>query len=180
MVNFEKVDEMINIIEDGDLKDGKNFNQFAIEFYLESKSLPLSKYLRMQKKTKKMPKIMNTKKAGEVLYFTEKDDDAKRFLKRKGYSEIPQLNYTCIMLLRKVDIITNWTKVLSYFEGKGTIEEINNSTRTELLPEEKKKMDEFIKEKLKLSEKEYDWFCVKLSKVFEDREIMKALKKVIR
>ncbi len=180
MVDFEKVNEMIDIIENGDLENGKTFNKFAIDFYLESKSLPLSKYLRMQKKTKKMPKIMNTKKAGEVLYFTEKDDDTLRFLKRKGYKEIPQLNYTCIMLLRKVDLITNWTKILSYFEGKGTIEEINNSTRTELLPEEKKKLDEFIMEKLKLSEKDYEWFCIKLSKVFEDREIMKALKKVVR
>lgn len=56
MVNFDKVDEMIEIIEDGELQDGKNFNQFAVEFYLESKSLPLSKYLRMQKKTKKCQK----------------------------------------------------------------------------------------------------------------------------
>lgn len=180
MVNFERVDEMITIIENGEIESGKNFNKFAIDFYMESKSLPISKYLRMQNKTKKMPKIMNTKKAGEVLYLTEKDDDVKRFLKRKGYKQIPQLNYTCVMLLRKVDLITNWTKILSYFEGKGTIEEINNSTRTQLLPEEKEKLDNFIMDKLKLSEKDYEWFCVKLSKAFENKDIIRALKKTIR
>ena len=87
---------------------------------------------------------MNTKKAGEVLYLTQKDDDIKRFLKRRGYTAIPQLNYTCIMLLRKVDLLSNWSKILSYFEGKGTIDEINNSTRIDLLPEEKKKLEDFV------------------------------------
>ena len=180
MVDFTAVDRMIDIVEDGSIPAGTTFNDFAIKFYLESKALPLSKYLRNKGKTKRLPKIMNTKKAGEVLWMTEKDEDTIKFLKRRGYKDIPSLDYTCVMLLRKTDLMSNWTKILSYFEGKGTIEEINNSTRTILLPDEKEKLETFVVKELNVNQKEYEWLINKYSQIMDNKEVGRAIKKLMR
>ena len=180
MVDFEVVDKMIDIVEEGLIPEGSTFNDFAIKFYLESKALPLSKYLRNKGKTKRLPKIMNTKKAGEVLWMTERDEDTIKFLKRRGYKEIPSLDYTCVMLLRKTDLMSNWSKVLSYFEGKGTIEEINNSTRTLLLPDEKEKLETFVIKELNVNQKEYEWLINKYSQIMDNREVGRAIRKLMR
>ncbi len=180
MVDFDAVDRMIDIVERGDIPSGSTFNDFAIKFYLESKALPLSKYLRNKGKTKRLPKIMNTRKAGEVLWMTEKDEDTIKFLKRRGYKEIPKLDYTCVMLLRKTDLLSNWTKILSYFEGKGTIEEINNSTRTILLPDEKEKLETFVIKELNVNQKEYEWLINKYSQIMDNKEVGRAIRKLMR
>ena len=60
-----------------------------------------------------MPKIMTMKKAGELLLFTKTDDETLSFLKRKGYNEIPELDYKTMMLLRRLDPIDNWKKILA-------------------------------------------------------------------
>ncbi len=180
MVDFDAVDKMIDIVERGDIPSGSTFNDFAIKFYLESKALPLSKYLRNKGMTKRLPKIMNTRKAGEVLWMTEKDEDTIKFLKRRGYKEIPKLDYTCVMLLRKTDLLSNWTKILSYFEGKGTIEEINNSTRTILLPDEREKLETFVIKELNVNQKEYDWLINKYSQIIDNKEVGRAIRKLMR
>lgn len=180
MVDFDAVDRMIDIVERGDIPSGSTFNDFAIKFYLESKALPLSKYLRNKGKTKRLPKIMNTRKAGEVLWMTEKDEDTIKFLKRRGYKDIPKLDYTCVMLLRKTDLLSNWTKILSYFEGKGTIEEINNSTRTILLPDEKEKLETFVIKELNVNQKEYEWLINKYSQIIDNKEVGRAIRKLMR
>jgi len=180
MVDFDVVDKMIDIVEKGDIPTGLTFNEFAIKFYRESKALPLSKYLRNKGKTRRLPKIMNTKKAGEVLLMTEKDEDTAKFLRRRGYKEIPALDYTCVMLLRKTDLMSNWTKILSYFEGKGTIEEINNSTRTLLLPDEKEKLEDYVVKELSLSQKEYEWLIGKYSQIMDNKELSRGIKKLMR
>jgi len=180
LVNFDKIERMITLISNSEIEEGQTFNEFAIDFYLETRKLPLSKYLRMQNNTKKMPKIMNTKKAGEILFFSEKDPEAIRFLQNQGYRRVPELNYTAVMLVRKTDLINNWKKILSYFEGKGTIEEINNSTRSDLLPEERKKMKSYIKDSLELSETELDWLQDKFKLILSNKEIMRSIKRIIR
>jgi len=180
LVNFERIDEMIKIIAIGDIPGSQSFNEFAINFYLETKMVPLSKYLKMEGKTNKMPKIMNTKKSGELLFNTKKNEEILKFLKNKGYKDIPELNFTCVMLLRKVDSISNWKKLLSYFEGKGTIEEINNSTRVQLLPEEEKKIEEFLKINLGVSETELNWLKEKFKVIYENKELVRSIKKIAR
>lgn len=180
MVNFERIDEMIKIIAIGDIPESQSFNEFAINFYLETKIVPLSKYLKMEGKTNKMPKIMNTKKSGELLFNTKKNEEILNFLKKRGYKDIPELNFTCVMLLRKVDNMSNWKKLLSYFEGKGTIEEINNSTRIQLLPEEEKKIEEFLKINLGVSETELNWLKEKFKVIYENKEILRSIKKIAR
>jgi len=180
MVNFEKINEMIDIIASGEIPKSQSFNEFAINFYLETKMVPLSKYLKMQGKTNKMPKIMNTKKSGELLFHTQKNEEISKFLKKKGYKEIPELNFTCVMLLRKVDSVSNWKKIISYFEGKGTIEEINNSTRVQLLPEEEKKIGDYIKLNLEISDSELSWLKNKFKIIYENKELLRSIKKIAR
>jgi len=180
MVNFEKIDEMIEIIASGNIPESQTFNEFAINFYLETKMVPLSKYLKMNGTTNKMPKIMNTKKGGELLFHTAKNDEVLKFLKRRGYKEIPELNFTCVMLLRKIDVMENWKKVLSYFEGKGTINEINNSTRVQLLPEEEKKINNYIMMNLGISETELKWLTGKFKIIYENKELLRSIKKIVR
>lgn len=115
MVDFKKVDEYIEHIEQGTVPEGVTFNEFAMDFYHASKVIPMSKYLRNTGHTSKMPKIMNTKKVGEVLTDTEKAGDVvKTFLKRKGFDHIPELNYTVVMLVRKVELLENWKKITAY------------------------------------------------------------------
>ena len=52
MFNFEKIDSMVDIIENNNIPGNKSFNDFAIDFYNEVKSLPLSKYLKTKREDK--------------------------------------------------------------------------------------------------------------------------------
>ena len=178
MVDFKKVDEYIDYIEEGKIPEGMTFNEFAIEFYHESKVIPISKYLRSRGRTSKMPKIMNTKKAGEILSETERSgDEVRTFLKRRGYSEIPELNYT---LVRKVELLDNWKKIIAYLQGDKTIEEINNSTKSKLLPGEVARLENYIMEELNLDEEKMNWFLSKFKKLENNKELFRAVKKLNR
>lgn len=180
MINFTKIDEMIEIIENNQIPDGMTFNEYVCEFYNEVKTIPLSKYLRTKNKVKRLPKIMNSKKAGEVILASEKDDEIKTFLKRKGYKEIPQLDYKSIMLLRKTDLLSNWKKVLLFFEGEGTVEEINSSTRPILLPQEIEKLESYVKDELNINDQELNWLLTKFEKMQKNKMILKSLQKLSR
>lgn len=180
MADFKKIDEMIETIERNEVPEGVSFNDFVIEFFNEVKTIPLSKYLRTKGKDKKLPKIMNSKKAGEVLIDTKKDEEVLTFLKRKGYKEIPQLDYKAIMLLRKTDLFSNWKKVLFFFEGNATVQEINSSTRPTLLPQEVEKLENYVKGELSLTEQEFNWLITKFNKVQKNKELFKALQKLAR
>ena len=80
MLNFEKINKMIDLIEESQIMEGLTFNEFAMEFYLEVKLVPLSRYLKTNNRVKRMPKIMNMRKAGELLLFTKTDDETLSFL----------------------------------------------------------------------------------------------------
>ena len=181
MVDFNKVDEYIGYIEEGIIPQGMTFNEFAMEFYHESKVIPMSKYLRSRGKTSKMPKIMNTKKAGEILYDTLKSgDEIKTFLRRKGYDKVPELNYTLVMLVRKIDLLDNWKKIIAYLQGDKTIEEINNSTKSKLLPAEIVKLEQYIMDELNFDEDKLNWFLSKFNKLENNKELLRAVKKLNR
>lgn len=178
-MDFKRIDEMIDFIEQGIIPEGYENNEFFIEFFKEVQVIPLSKYLRTKGKDSKLPKVMNAKKAGEVLLATQKDDEIKTYLKRKGYSQIPQLDYKSIMLLRKTDLYGNWNKIISFIEGKGTVGEINQSTRKALLPQEIEMLENYVKQNLSIDEKELNWLLNKLKKAEENKVIMKSLKKLL-
>lgn len=181
MVDFDKVDEYIEYIEQGTVPEGMTFNEFAKDFYKISKVIPMSKYLRSRGRTSKLPKIMNTRKAGEILVDTDRAyDEIKMFLRRKGFSEIPELNYTLVMLVRKIDLLDNWKKIVAYLQGDKTIEEINNSTRSKLLPGEVEKLEEFIMKELKLDEDKLNWFLAKVNQLEENKELLRAVRKLSR
>lgn len=182
MIDFNKLDEYIELIEEGNIPNEMTFNEFAMDFYKEAKIIPLSKYLRNKNKHKKLPKIMNMKKAGEILTDTYKDSSGEvtTFLKRKGYREIPELNFTIITLVRKVDLISNWKRLISYLGGDKTIEEINNSTKVQLFPEEIKKLEEFIREELKIDEDDLNWLLTKFKKIEDNRHLLRAIRKLNR
>jgi len=179
MLNFEKINNMIDLIEKNEIMPGLSFNEFAIAFYQEVKLVPLSRYLKTNNRAKRMPKIMTMKKAGELLLFTKTDDETLSFLKRKGYNEIPELDYKTMMLLRRLDPIDNWKKILAFFNGDKTVEEINLSTKPILFPQEIKKLEElrkiFIEYKKYLNEKELydfnDMINFVLEKFKEDEEL---------
>ena len=80
MINFEKINKMIDLIEESQIMEGLTFNEFAMEFYSEVKLVPLSRYLKTNNRVKRMPKIMNMRKAGELLLFTKTDDETLSFL----------------------------------------------------------------------------------------------------
>ncbi len=180
MIDFNKINKMIDLIEKNEILENFSFNEFAINFYIEVKLIPLSKYLRTNDRAKQVPKIMSMKKAGELLSFTENDEETLDFLKRKGYLEIPQLDYRTIRLLRKIDPIENWKKVFEFFGGEKTIEEINSLTRPILFPQEIEKLEKFIKDELKLKDEEFEKFMKLYTKVIKSKDILKAIKKLSR
>ncbi|MGL5964669.1 MAG: hypothetical protein ACRCZ9_06935 [Fusobacteriaceae bacterium] len=179
MIDFKKIDDYIEIIEKGDIPEGLDFNSLALGFFKATQTVPLSKYLRRIDRTKRMPKIMNMKKAGEVLYYSEKDEDVKNFLQRKGYSEMPQFNYRSILLLRKVEPIDNWIKIIQFHEGKSTLQEITDSLKPRLLPVEIEKLEGHIKSELKVDDRELNWILKIFAKVQEDKQLQKSLKKLL-
>ena len=179
MVDFKKIDNMIEIVEQGIIPEGYTNNQFFIEFFNTVQLIPLSKYLRTKGKDNKLPKLMNSKKQGKFYWLLKKMMRIKLYLKRKGYPEIPELDYKSIMLLRKTDLYSNWNKIISFLEGKGTVGEINQSTRKALLPQEIEMLENYIKTNLSIDEKELNWLLNKMKKVEEDKSIAKALKKLV-
>ena len=180
MLNFEKINNMIDLIEKNEIMPGLSFNEFAIAFYQEVKLVPLSRYLKTNNRAKRMPKIMTMKKAGELLLFTKTDDETLSFLKRKGYNEIPELDYKTMMLLRRLDPIDNWKKILAFFDGDKTVEEINLSTKPILFPQEIKKLEEFIKDELNIDDEEFEKFMKLSSLAIKNKELTKAIRKLTR
>lgn len=179
MVNFELVIEMIEKICIGDISKGMTFNDFCVKFYLETKILPLSKFLSMRGYSNKMPKIMNTRKAGEVLFESRNRKEIEEIIKKEGYSEIPQLNYSAIMVLRKAPLDKNWQKLMCYLKGDGTIDQILKSNKKMILPEEKSKINEFIQEELNISSTELFWLLDKYQKMTKNRKITNAMNKLL-
>lgn len=181
MTDFEKINFMIETIEENRIPEGKTFNEFSMEFFQEVKLLPLSKYLRSIGKNKRLPKIMNMRKAGEVLTDTYADSDLVSFVKRKSkQGQIPELDYQSIMLLRRIDVKDNWEKIFRFFRGSETVAEINSTTRPELLPKEIEMLENFLKEKLHLSEKELDWLLEKFRKILTEKELLRAIRKLAK
>lgn len=181
MTDFEKINFMIETIEENRIPEGKTFNEFSMEFFQEVKLLPLSKYLRSIGKNKRLPKIMNMRKAGEVLTDTYADSDLVSFVKRKSkQGQIPELDYQSIMLLRRIDVKDNWEKIFRFFQGSETVAEINSTTRPELLPQEIEMLENFLKEKLHLSEKELDWLLEKFRKILTEKELLRAIRKLAK
>lgn len=181
MVDFNKVNEYISYIENNEIPEDMKFNEFMINFFNASKVIPLSKYLRNMGKTKKLPKIMNAKKLGEILIDTEKSsDELFTFFKRKGFNGIPELNYSVLSLVRKVSILDNWKKIIEYLTSDKTISEINNTTKQILLPTEIEKLENFIKDSLKIDEEKFIWLLTKYKKIMDEKELKKAMNKLIR
>ena len=168
------------LIEKNEIMPGLSFNEFAIAFYQEVKLVPLSRYLKTNNRAKRMPKIMTMKKAGELLLFTKTDDETLSFLKRKGYNEIPELDYKTMMLLRRLDPIDNWKKILAFFDGDKTVEEINLSTKPILFPQEIKKLEDYIKDELSLNDNDFEKFMNISAVAIKNKEVMKAIKKLSR
>lgn len=179
MVNFELIIEMIEKICIGDIQKGSTFNEFCIKFYLETKLLPLSKFLKIRGYSNKMPKIMNTRKAGEVLYESKGNKDVSNLIEKYGYTEIPQLNYSAIMVLRKVSIEKNWQKIVSYLKGEGTIDEILKNNKKMLLPEEVSKIKEFIQDELSINSNELQWLIEKHHKMRKNKKIINSINKLL-
>lgn len=179
MLDFKKIDEMIELIENNIIPEGYTNNEFFIEFFKNVQVIPLSKYLRTKGKDSKLPKIMNSKKAGEILIDTQRDSDIKLYLKRKGYPEIPELDFKSIMLLRKTDLYSNWNKIIAFLEGKGTVLEINQSTRKALLPQEIDMLENYVKTNLSIDDKELNWILGKLKKIETDKVLSKSIRKLL-
>lgn len=180
MINYNKINTMLDLIENNEIMENLTFNEFAMAFYSEVKLIPLSKYLRTNNRITKLPKIMNMRKAGELLSYTKNDDECLTFLKRKGFEKIPDLDFKTIMILRKVEPIDNWKKIIFLLNGDKTIEEINLSTRPILFPQEIKKLEEYIKNEIKLNDDEFEKFMTWYSKAVSNKEIVKAIKKLNR
>lgn len=179
MTDFKKIDEYLKHIDNGTIPENMEFNEFFMEFFSLTQIIPLSKYIKGKNMTNKTPKIMNSKKAGEILTYSNNDPDVLTLLKRAGYKNLPQLNYSAIMVLRKVDLYSNWKRLIAFFEGKGTIQEINDSLRVKLLPQEIEKLESYIKEELKLNDKELNSLLTLYSKVNKDKKIERALTRLI-
>lgn len=181
MADFQKINEMIDLIEANKLPEGMTFNEFSLAFYEEVRLLPLSKYLRSVGKDKRLPKVMNMRKAGEVLKETFGDADILSFVKRKSKTnQVPELDYRSIMLLRRIDLRENWEKIFRFFRGSETVAEINATTRPDLLPQEIELLEEFIQRELQLKEDEFEWFLQKFRTVLQDKALMRALRKLTK
>lgn len=181
MADFKKINQMIEMIEENQIPEGMSFNEFSMEFFQEVKLVPLSKYLRGIGKSKRLPKIMNMRKAGEVLTDTMADSDLISFVKRKSkQGQIPELDYQSIMLLRRIEVKDNWEKIFRFFRGSETVAEINATTRPELLPQEIETLETFVKERLKLEEKELDWLIEKFRHIFSEKELLRAIRKLAK
>ena len=181
MVDFNKVNEYIGYVEESTVPEGMSFNEFAMEFFEITKVIPLSKYLRNLGKTSKLPKIMNTKKLGEILIDTNSaGEEIHIFLRRKGFNKVPELDYRVVNLVRKVDLLTNWKKIIAYLSSDKTIAEINSTTKHVLLPGEIEKLENFLMEELNISEEKLNWLISKYKMISENKDLKKSINKLAK
>ncbi|MGL4393285.1 MAG: hypothetical protein ACRCSK_07630 [Fusobacteriaceae bacterium] len=178
-MDFSKLDVYIDMIEKGEIPDGKTFNEFALEFYSLTKIIPLSKYLNSTNHTSKLGKVMGTKKAGEVLMYTERSEEIRELIRQNGYENIPMLDYKSVMVLRKVDVYANWKRVFALFNGEMSVQEINRTIRPRLLPMEIDKLEKFVLQELELDDQEFRRFLTKFSKTTKNKDLYKALIKLM-
>lgn len=179
MINFQSINQMIENIEHNIIPNDLDFNSYMKNFFIATKLLPLAKYLRSIDKTNQLPKVIYAKKAGEFLLDTENNQEILTFLKRKGYSTIPQLTFKSILLLRKIDNISNWKKIITLIEGKGTVDEINRTTRPALLPNEVQLLESFLLKELSINEKELNWLLTKFMYIDNNKKLYNAFKKLL-
>ena len=71
-------------------------------------------------------------------------------------------------------------RLLAFFNGDKTVEEINLSTRPILFPQEIKKLEDYIKDELNLNDDDFEKFMSTCSVAIKNKEIMKAIKKLSR
>ena len=74
----------------------------------------------------------------------------------------------------------NWKKIIAYLQGDKTIEEINNSTKSKLLPGEVARLEQYIMNELHIDDEKLNWFLTKFKKLESNRELLRAVKKLNR
>ncbi|MDR3258451.1 MAG: hypothetical protein LBT51_02395 [Fusobacteriaceae bacterium] len=179
MIDFNLINLMIENIENSFIPPEHTFNSYAIEFFNQVKLIPFSKYLLSIGKTKRLPKIMYFKKAGELLSASSYDQEIKSYLKRNNYDNPPELNFKSILLLRKTNYLSNWRKIISFFDGKGSIEEINRLNRLSILPQELELLEYHIKKLLNINDNELKWLLTKYAIIKSDKKLLKSFQKVL-
>jgi len=87
-INYQ-LEEKIRIIVDNRVPD-KNFNDFAVEFYLLTKKIMISLNKFLNIRGIRNPKILQIKNAGELIYISRDSYRIREFLKSHDYNEIPE------------------------------------------------------------------------------------------
>jgi hypothetical protein len=122
---------------------------------------------------------MYFRKAGELLASSYHDQEVKAYLKRNNYENPPELDFKSILLLRKTNSLSNWKKIISFFECNSSIEEINRTNRPTILPQELEILENHIKQQLKINDNELKWLLSKQAIIKNDKKLFKSFQKVL-
>jgi len=75
--------------------------------------------------------------------------------------------YGFVMLFNPIVAGNTIAKILAFFDGDKTVEEINLSTKPILFPQEIKKLEEFIKDELSINDEEFKKLVIEISEKLE-------------
>lgn len=179
-INYQ-LEEQIKLIIDNRLPD-KDFNDFAVNFYLLTKKIMISLNKFLIIREIRNPKILQIKNAGELIYLSRDSYRIREFLKSYGYDEIPELTPQIsyyVIKRNKFTLEQNWENILEVLKDYQYPSRFMNMKKIILTEEQKTLVKKSVKEKFALKDFEINNIVELLKKLkAEDRDLFEKFKAI--
>lgn len=179
-INYQ-LEERIRMIIDNRVPE-KEFNDFAVEFYLMTKKImvSLNKFLNIREI--RNPKILQIKNAGELIYLSRDSYRIRELLKSYGYEDIPAISPKIayyVIKRNKFTLEQNWENILEVLKDYQYPSRFMNMKKIILTEEQKNLVKKEVKEKFALKDFEINNIVELLKRLKnEDRELFEKFKAV--
>jgi len=158
-INYQ-LEENIKMIIDNRVPE-KNFNDFAVDFYLLTKKIMISLNKFLNIREIRNPKILQIKNAGELLYLSRDSFRIREFLKTYGYDDIPELNPQIAYYVLKKNKFTleqNWENIVEVLKDHQYPSRFMNMKKIILTDEQKNLVKKEVKDRFALKDFEINFY----------------------
>jgi len=179
-INYE-LEKNIKLIMENEIPED-NFNKFAVDFYLLTKSIMISLNKFLNLRGIRNPKILQIKNAGELIYLSRDSIKIRDFLRANSYEEVPEITPQIayyVIKKNKYSMEQNWENILQVLREGSQPSRFMANKRIILNEEQKKQVRDTAKDILLLKEHEIDWIIEKLKILKrEDKDIFEKFKAI--
>lgn len=179
-INYQ-LEEKIKMIIDNRVPE-KNFNDFAVEFYLLTKKIMISLNKFLNIREIRNPKILQIKNAGELIYLSRDSFRIREFLKAYGYDDIPELNPQIayyVLKRNKFTLEQNWENIVEVLKDYQYPSRFMNMKKIILTEEQKLLVKKEVKDRFALKDFEINNIVELLKRLkTEDRDLFEKFKAI--